>query len=267
LTIRIGLFDSGVGGFTVLKRLLSIRKSYDYIYLADTARLPYGSKKKSDIRKYAFEIVDWFNNKNIDALFIACNTTNSLALDVFQDYAKYPYFDLISEAAKLISTKRIGVLATEATVSSGAYTRELKKIDKSIFIYEKSCPGLVHRIESYSLDSIETKNLVSSYLEPLIKQNLSEIILGCSHYPLLIELLNKLVPPHIEFIDPAVGLAKKVENFDCFNSPRDINNEFLDNLYFFTTGDIDDFSNKVKVWFDINKEIKLTNLRIKTGAF
>ena len=144
MKLRIGIFDSGIGGFTILKSLLKTRKDVAVFYLADTKRIPYGNKNFYEIRTIAKEICDWFEDKNLDALLIACNTTNACALDVLQDNLKIPCFDLINSVSDVIKTKTIGVLATPTTVKSSYYKSAISHKKVNLKIFQQECLFKLH---------------------------------------------------------------------------------------------------------------------------
>ena len=260
---KLGLFDSGIGGLTVLIKLIERYPQFDYFYLADTLNLPYGDKSKSQIRNFALDIKTWFHIQKIDALFIACNSTNSVATDIFQNFPHIPFFDLISAASEMISSDKIGVLATEATVRSLKYTEKILMRKPNAQVFEVSCPGLVQRIEGFPHNSMQTKVMLEKYLKPLLDKQVDEIILGCSHYPFLIPLMRELIPARIKITDPAVGLANRTDVFS--EMPKEFKPKNLDfsNVEFFTTSDVDNFSEKIKNICKINKEINLISLRTK----
>ena len=260
MKLRLGIFDSGIGGFSVLNSLLSSRTDVRVIYLADVARNPYGEKDKKEIRNIAIEISNWFKEKNLDALLIACNTTNACALDILQNTLKIPCFDLITSVSSTIISNSIGVLATTATVKSSFYKNNILKIRPDIKVFQQSCPEFVTEIEKISIDYKKINYLADLYLEPLLKKNINEIILGCSHYPLMHQILRKKIASEIKIIDPSIALINDLNYY--FYPPKIYNNSNkYDNVEFFATGKIDQFSIKVTNWLKINKKITLVNLR------
>ena len=260
MKLRLGIFDSGIGGFSVLNSLLSTRTDVEVIYLADIARNPYGEKDNKEIRKIAIHISDWFKEKDIDALLIACNTTNACALDILQNTLKIPCFDLINSVSETITSNSIGILATTATVRSSFYKNIISEIRPNIKVFQQSCPEFVTEIEKISIDYKKINYLANLYLEPLLKKNISELILGCSHYPLIYQILREKISSDIEIIDPSIALTN---NFNKHFNPTekfDKSNKY-GNVEFFATGKIDKFSIKVTNWLKINKKITLVNLR------
>ena len=260
MIIRLGIFDSGIGGFSVLNSLLSTRTDVEVIYLADVARNPYGEKDNKEIRNIAIQISNWFKKKNLDALLIACNTTNACALDILQKTLKIPCFDLITSVSSTITSNSIGVLATTATVKSSFYKNIINKTRPDIKVFQQACPKLVSEIERISIDFKTINYLADLYLGPLLKRNISEIILGCSHYPLIYQILRKKIALDKQIIDPSIALVDNLNNYFYPLKKFNKNNKY-DDVEFFATGKIDEFSIKVTNWLKINKKITLVNLR------
>ena len=260
MKLRLGIFDSGIGGFSVLKSLLSIRTDVEVIYLADVARNPYGEKDNKEIRYIAIQISNWFKEKDLDALLIACNTTNACALDLLENTLKIPCFDLITSVSNTITSNSIGVLATTATVKSSFYKNIINKRRPDIKVFQQSCPKFVSEIEKTYIDYKKINYLSDLYLRPLLKNNVNEIILGCSHYPLIGEILRKKILSDIKIIDPSIALINNLNN-DFFPLKKCSKSNKYDNVEFFATGNIDEFSIKVTNWLKINKKITLVNLR------
>jgi len=259
--LKIGIFDSGIGGFTILNSLLKTRKDVEVFYLADTKRIPFGNKDSKEIRLIAKEICTFFQDKNLDALLIACNTTNACALDILEDTLKVPCFDLINSVSEIVDKQIIGVLATQTTVRSSYYENAINAKKENTIIFQQECPEFVSEIEKEKLNLDKLNSLSDLYLRPLINKNIEELILGCSHYPLIYDFLRKKLDSNIKIIDPSVALIKKFnESFaipktECYESIS------YDNVDFFVTSKKDEFYKKVKFWLEINKEISVVNLR------
>ena len=242
MKIKIGIFDSGIGGFTILNSLLKTRKDVEVVYLADTKRIPFGNKGFKEIRYIAKEICTFFEDKNLDALLIACNTTNACALDILENNLRIPCFDLINSVSEIVNKKIIGVFATQTTVRSSYY--------KNVISSKK---------ENLNFNRLDY--LSDIYLKPLLNKNIEELILGCSHYPLIYDFLRKKIDPKIRIIDPSNALIKKFN--ESFALPKTHRYESLpyENIQFFVTSDKDEFAKKVKFWLEVHKEIRLVNLR------
>ena len=261
MKLKIGIFDSGIGGFTILNSLLKTRKDVEVFYLADIKRIPFGNKNFKEIRLIAEEICTFFVDKNLDALLVACNTTNACALDILEDNLKVPCFDLINSVSEIVDKQIIGVLATQTTVRSSYYEKAIIAKKENTIIFQQECPEFVSEIEKEKLNLDKLNSLSDLYLRPLINKNIEELILGCSHYPLIYDFLRKKLDSNIKIIDPSVALIKKFNQ--SFNIPETDCYEIIpfENVKFFVTSERDDFSNKVKFWLGINKEIRLVNLR------
>ena len=191
MKLKVGIFDSGIGGFTILNALLKTRKDVEVFYLADTKRIPFGNKSFKEIRFIAKEICTFFEDKNLDAILIACNTTNACALDILEDNLGIPCFDLINSVSEIVNKKIIGVIATQTTVNSSYYKKAISSKKENLKIFQQECPEFVSEIEKEKLNFDKLNYLSDLYLRPLLNKNIEELILGCSHYPLIYDFLRK----------------------------------------------------------------------------
>ncbi len=261
MNLKIGIFDSGIGGFTILNSLLKTRKDVEVFYLADTKRIPFGSKNYKEIRIIAKEICNFFADKNLNALLVACNTTNACALDILENNLKVPCFDLINSVSEIVDKRIIGVIATQTTVRSSYYENAINSKKENKIIFQQECPEFVSEIEKEKLNIDKLNYLTDLYLRPLINNNIEELILGCSHYPLIYDFLRKELDPNIKIIDPSVALIKKFNESFAIAKTACFETLSYKNVKFFVTSERGEFSNKVKFWLGINKEIRLVNLR------
>lgn len=261
MKLKIGIFDSGIGGFTILNSLWETRKDIEVFYLADTKRVPFGNKDIEQIRSIAMEICNWFRDKKLDALLIACNTTNACALDILENNLEIPCFDLIYSVSEIVSKRNIGVLATPATIKSLLYKKIIESKIENVKVFQQACSEFVPEIERTNLDLDKLNYLSDIYINPLLKENVEEIILGCSHYPLIYNVLRNKIDPKIRIIDPSVALVNKFNNSFLISNNRCCDGICQDNVKFFVTEKSEEFSKKVKYWLKINKEIRLVNLR------
>jgi len=261
VNLKIGIFDSGIGGFTILNSLLKTRKDVEVFYLADTKRIPFGNKNFNEIRSIAQEICIFFEDKNLDALLIACNTTNACALDILEKNLEIPCFDLINSVSEIVNKQIVGILATPTTVRSSYYKNAIHSKKKNLKIIQQECPEFVSEIEREKLNFDRLNYLSDLYLRPLLNENIEELILGCSHYPLIYDFLRKKIDSNIIIIDPSRALINKFNK--SFAISRTYSNEspYFENIKFFVTSNRDEFFKKVKFWLEINKEIRLVNLR------
>jgi glutamate racemase len=210
MTLRVGLFDSGLGGLTVLQQVQQHYPHSPCLYLGDTARVPYGQRSAAEIRQIAAEVVRWLRAQGIDVLVMACNTSNALALDVAVAEAGVPVVGLIDSVAATLHVDCIGVLATPATAASGAYRRAIHACRPTADVLEIACPAFVPLIEAGDLEHPELQQAARIYLEPLIAQGCKAIVLGCTHYPLLRPLLGRLLPKDVTLVDPAEAAVARL---------------------------------------------------------
>ena len=261
--MRIGLFDSGVGGLTVFKKVVELCPNTSFIYLADTARLPYGEKTSNEIRQIAEEISSWFRYQSIDGFLVACNTTNAIALDVIKNTLDVPVFDLIESVSSTIKSSRVGVLATSSTVKTKAYTNAIVNSNPAAFVIEQSCPEFVPMIEMDDINSTMITDIAIGYLKPLLKQKIESLILGCSHYPLITPLLTELLPSSVKLIDPAEALSLQLKLFMDSRKSNFGKGKFLVDSKFCVTADPKNFSIRAKHWLNVFPEVNLVSLQKK----
>ena len=181
----IGVFDSGVGGLTVLKQLQLALPNESILYFGDTANLPYGTKKPDEILQLVRAILDWMVSYPVKAIVMACNTSSALALEIVRSEFNVPIFGVILPAAReaAVRGRRIGVLATPATAASHAYRDAIQEIGLNQFVLEIGCPEFVPLIESGNIHTPETRRAVKRYITPLLEQQIDTLIYGCTHYP------------------------------------------------------------------------------------
>ena len=202
----IGVFDSGIGGLTVVKELLELMPEENFIYFGDTARVPYGPRPKEQILKFMHEILHFFAEHKVKMAVVACNTMTALGLEMARK--QYPFtlvgvnagVDLAISKSK---NNKIGVLATQATISSGKHVKDAQVRDKETMVYPQACPKLVPLIEDKKLEGTEIESAVAEYVLPMQQAGVDMIILGCTHYPLVSAVIEKVVGPGVILIDPA----------------------------------------------------------------
>lgn len=210
MSLLVGLFDSGLGGLTVLRQVRALHPAARCLYLGDTARVPYGQRSTQEIRAIAAEVVHWLRLQGVGALLMACNTSNALALDVAEAEAGVPVLGLIDSVAAEIRADRVGVLATPATAASGAYRRAIQACRPAASVLEIGCPAFVPLIEAGDLEAPELRLAAETYLQPLLAAGVETIVLGCTHYPLLTPLLRSLLPAGVSLVDPAHAAASRL---------------------------------------------------------
>jgi len=213
-TRPIGVFDSGIGGLTVLKELTALLPGEDFIYLGDTARLPYGTKSNEVIVRYSRENTEFLLAKGIKLLVVACNTSSAVALDEIARHTTVPVIGVIDPGAqaavKASRTGKIGVIGTEATIASGAYTRAIQNLKPRAEIYTRACPLLVPLVEEGWTDNEIAERTVTHYLESLKASGIDTLLLGCTHYPLLRAMFERVLGPRVKIVDSAIATAAAV---------------------------------------------------------
>jgi len=216
LSKPIGVFDSGIGGLTVVRALTQELPHENIIYFGDTARVPYGPKSPQVIREYAGQNTDFLLKHDVKMIVIACNTVSSVAIDVVQKRAKVPVVDVILPGARTatIATKkkRIGIIGTVGTILSNSYTNAIRQLDSSIIVINQSCPLFVPLVEEGWIKHKVTEMIAREYLFPLKLQKVDTLVLGCTHYPLLKDVINDFFDGRIQLIDSGKETAKEVRN-------------------------------------------------------
>lgn len=211
----IGIFDSGIGGLTVVKETIKALPSEDIVYFGDTARVPYGNKSRQTVIKFSLENVKFLLRFGVKLIVVACNTSSSLALQALKRKFKVPILEVISpavnKACQISANGRIGIIATRATVASGCYQRQIKRMNRKLKSWALACPLFVPLAEEYWLDDEIALKVAQRYLAPLLKKKIDTLILGCTHYPLLKGTIGKVVGKEISFVDSAQETAKEVK--------------------------------------------------------
>jgi len=211
----IGVFDSGVGGLTVVSELLRVLPREDIVYFGDTAHLPYGSKSKEAVIRFSLDIANFLKEQKVKIIVVACNTASSFALSSLRENMELPVIGVIEPGAqaaiKATRNSRIGVIGTEGTINSRAFEGALKRIDKNVKVFSQGCPLFVPLVEEGWLDVPETLQIAKKYLSPLKDKGIDTLILGCTHYPLLKGLLSRIMEKKVSLIDTAEATAKAVE--------------------------------------------------------
>ncbi|MCP9810127.1 glutamate racemase [Cyanobium sp. HWJ4-Hawea] len=210
MSILVGLFDSGLGGLTVLRQIHATYPHSRCLFLGDTARVPYGQRSVEEIRTIAAEVVHWLKGQGVGVLVMACNTSNALALDVAVAEAGVPVVGLIDSVAAQLQSDRVGVLATPATAASGAYRRTIQASRPLAKVVEVGCPAFVPHIEAGDLDAPALRAAATQAVAPLLEANVDTVVLGCTHYPMLRPLLQELLPEGVMLIDPAEAAVQRL---------------------------------------------------------
>ncbi len=276
----IGVFDSGFGGLTVLKEFLRLLPQYDYIYLGDNARTPYGNKSDEVIYGYTKEAVDFLFKQGCELIIIACHTSSSKALRrLQQEYLPNHNPDkrvlgvvvpIVEEAIKLSRCHRLGIIGTKATIESQVYEKELKKNwDLSGFarsgiareIYSQACPLLVPLVEEGGTGKPETRMILKKYLRPLKLKKIDTLILGCTHYPLLIKDMARIMGKRVKIVDPGKVVAEKLKDYLQRHKATEEKLSKTGRVVFYTTDDANKFKQLGQKFLGKSiQEVKKVNL-------
>jgi glutamate racemase len=205
----IGIFDSGLGGLTVLQQVYRQLPNESIVYLGDTARLPYGIRSQAEILQFVREILSWMLQQHVKLVIMACNTSSALALETVRSEFPFPILGVILPGAwaAVQQGQRIGVIATPATAASHAYRRAILEINPNIKVWQVGCPEFVPLIEQNRISDPYTIEVAQYYLAPLLEQQIDTLVYGCTHYPLLAPVMRSLLPPSIKLVDPAIHVA------------------------------------------------------------
>jgi glutamate racemase len=211
----IGIFDSGIGGLTVVSQIEAYLPREHIVYFGDTARVPYGTKSKETITKFSVENVEFLIRHHVKIVVVACNTASSLSLDLLKRCFKVPIIGVIRpgarRAASLTSNNRVGVIGTKATIGSGAYQRELRNAKSGITVFSQACPLFVPLVEEGWLDGKVTFEVARHYLGGLKGRGIDTLILGCTHYPLLKGVIRDVMGKGVTLVDSAEEVAMEVD--------------------------------------------------------
>ncbi len=212
--LPIGMFDSGVGGLTVLREVMSQLPGESTIYFGDTARVPYGSKSRDVIVRFSLEIGQFLNPEKVKMIVVACNTASAFALPALSEKFDLPIVGVIAPGAQAAlnttRTKRVGVIGTEGTIESLAYAEAIHALDPQVEIFGQACPLIVPLVEEGWLEKPVARDIVKEYLNPLLSKKIDTLVLGCTHYPLLKDLLSQVAGAEIQLIDSAQETARVV---------------------------------------------------------
>lgn len=212
----IGIFDSGIGGLTVVKRFLSNLPNENIIYFGDTARVPYGSKSNATVTEYSLQDARFLISKNVKAIVVACNTASSVAIEELRNTFEVPIIGMIGPGSKAAlretKNKKIGVIGTRATIGNHAYAKRMKSLDPTIEVFEKACPLFVPLAEESWIKKDATYGIAEEYLKELKDEKIDTLVLGCTHYPILTEVIQEVIGMNIKLIDSGIASAEIVKD-------------------------------------------------------
>jgi len=211
----IGIFDSGVGGLTVVKEIIKTLPNENIVYFGDTARVPYGAKSKDVVTKYSKQIVRFLLTKNVKAIIVACNTVSSNSLDELRNSFEIPFVGVVEPGVKSViettKNKKVGIIGTEATIRSGMYGKLIHKSDSSIEVFSKPCPLFVPLAEEGWYDNNVSKLTAEIYLNEFTACGIDTLLLGCTHYPLLKKCIGEAIGEEVKIVDPAKNTAESLK--------------------------------------------------------
>ena len=259
----IGFCDSGVGGLTVYSKFRNILNTENCLFFGDLKHSPYGNKTQQQLVGYSQEIFDFFESQNVKAVVMACNTTSAQTYPILKDKYDFKIYPIIQSCAKIfagIGAEKLGIFATEATIQSGVYESEIKKYNPNITIFPQSCPEWVNIVETNTQNDSAKKEIIKKDLNKMLKNTPDKIILGCTHYPYLTDILSEYVSPEI-FIDPAQYFAdyikKDLEQNDLLNPQTTQGTE-----KFYVSANPEEFKKASKMFYQVNQVELFTNPKI-----
>ncbi len=213
-TAPIGVFDSGVGGLTVVREIMRQLPNEKIIYFGDTARVPYGNKSRETVVRFSEQIMRFLKTFRVKTIVVACNTASAYAMDALERDCDVPIIGVVKPGARMAAevtrNGRIGVIATEATIGSQIYTKYIQELNRNVTIYGKACPLFVPLVEEGLLEDPVTDEIARRYLTELIDIDIDTLILGCTHYPLIRSTLGKIAGPDVTLVNPAYETAREL---------------------------------------------------------
>lgn len=259
--LPIALFDSGVGGLTVLRAIYRQLPQESILYFADTARLPYGSRSPETILQFVREIMDWLTTKGVKMVIMACNTSSALALESVRAEYDVPILGLILPGAQTAvkQGKNVGVIATAATVASNAYRQAIQEIKPTTPVWQVACPDFVPLIENNQIHSFYTRQVAQKYLNPLIAKKIDTLIYGCTHYQHLDGVFRSILPASVNIVDPAESIAIAAERELRLMGLK--NNRLPLPTRFYVSGSAEQFAQLSQQWLGFCPEVEKCDLQ------
>lgn len=250
--LPLGFFDSGVGGLSVYARFKKVLPNENTIYFGDLKNMPYGNKTKEELLGFARKILDFFKTKNVKAVVIACNTSSATVYEEIKNEYDFKVYPIIQSCAKVISDMdmaKAGVFATLATIESSAYKREIQKYNPNIQVFETACPNWTSFVEHGQIESPECIEDIKNKMGMMLLNKPEKIILGCTHYPYLLNVLTKFAPIDM-FIDPAEIFVKYIQK-DLEASGLLNTNKTLGNEEFYVSANPQEFVKNAKLFYEV----------------
>ena len=247
----IGLFDSGVGGLTVLNKLKALLPNESYIYYGDTLHMPYGEKSKAQLLEYSKNIFKFFQENNCKAVVMACNTTSSTIYEDVKNNYKFKLYSIVHSVSEVLSKldiSTLGVFATRATIMSGAYQNKISGLNHNIKVYGQYCPDWVHIVEENTMNTQESINIIKADLGKMLVNKPDKILLGCTHYPFLLDVLSKF-ESRSKFIDPAIHFANYIK--ESLSKSNLLSSKKLSEDKFYVSSNPEQFKIASKMFYEL----------------
>ena len=274
----IGIFDSGIGGISVLRAIRELLPNENIIYFGDNANLPYGEKSMEEIRKFSENVTTFLLEKNCKLIVIACNTASAAALKYLREIHPGVSFvgmePAVKPAAEQTQSGVVGVIATTATFQGELFASVVERFAQNVKVLNQPCPGLVQQIEKGELNSIETEKMLRGWLEPMKEKNIDTLVLACTHYPFVLPLIKKILGEKVRVIDPAPAVAKQVkkileeknlmrENLSAVSGGQSAVVSQQSVVEYFTSGNVEIFAKTLFLLIGENSKIHPYNYRDK----
>ncbi|ESA32994.1 glutamate racemase [Leptolyngbya sp. Heron Island J] len=264
-TGKIGVFDSGVGGLTVLREIMAHLPAESLLYFGDTARVPYGDRTQAELLRFVREIITWMQGQGVKMVVMACNTSSALALEIVQAEFDLPILGIILPGARAAAKagRRIGVISTVATAQSNAYKQAILEASSNSQVWQVGCPDFVPLIEKSRIDDPYTRAVATDYLKPLMAANIDTLVYGCTHYPHLAPLMNQILPSSITVINPASFLVTAMtKELDLLGLRS---NQSKSQIDFYVSGDPAQFAQVSSQWLGFTPDVKPVSLAVLEG--
>ncbi len=256
----IAFFDSGVGGLTVYRKVKNLLPYENCLYFGDTKNMPYGEKTEKQLVEFADKIFRFFEKQNAKAVIMACNTTSAITYEKLKDNYNFKIFPIIQSVcpilAKLENINKLGIIATPATINSHIYSREISKYNQKIKVFELAAPKWVRIVEEHRINQPQSLSQIQEIIEIMQNFNPDKIVLACTHYPYLLEVLKKFVPEE-RFIDPALYFAENIKKFLIEN--KMLNDKF-EYEKFYVSSNPENFKTASKLFYELKELPELINL-------
>ncbi len=256
---KIGVFDSGVGGLTVLREMRSRLPYESVVYFGDTARVPYGNRSKKEILRFVREIITWMMGLEVKMVIMACNTSSALVLEEVRSEFPIPILGIILPGARAAvkSGRRIGVISTQATADSNAYQRAVLEIDPTAQVWQVGCQEFVPLIEGDRIHDPYTLAVAKRYVQPLLDKGIDTLVYGCTHYPHLAPVFRRFVPPAIALVDPAKHLTTAAaQELKILRLNRPVTSLAAQPTKFYVSGEPEQFAQVSRQWLGYQPQVE-----------